>query len=86
MSEIWHAERMHIVTENDTFLAQAFSLEDAGAIVREHNAHGVMLDALKAALEWVVLYWQLSPALTGSEPDLADQLRAAIALAEGGEK
>jgi hypothetical protein len=86
MSEIWHTERMYIETEDGTFVAQAFSLEDAAAIVREHNAHGVMLDALKAALEWVVLYWQLSPALTGSEPDLADQLRAAIALAEGGEE
>jgi len=103
MSEIWHAERMYIQaiqTDNGTFVAQAFSLDDAAAIAREHNAHGAMLDALKAVVQF-----------NGDEPCRADhhgncqthslepigecwfaKVKAAIALAtdsgtaEGGER
>ena len=81
MSETWHTERMYIQTENGTFVAQAFSLEDAAAIVREHNAFPVMLAALKAALA-LVKHGADSARLHNA----VDILEAAIAKAEGGEK
>jgi hypothetical protein len=54
-------------------------------VARLMTAAPDMLAALKAALEWVVLYWNLSPELVGNEPELAAQLRAAITKAEGRE-
>ncbi|MFA5053516.1 MAG: hypothetical protein WC565_05635 [Parcubacteria group bacterium] len=75
MSETWHAERMYIVTENGTFVGQAFSLDDATAIVREHNAHDALLVAAKVAYQG----WRDGGDVWGA----MQQLKAAIAQVEG---
>jgi hypothetical protein len=81
MSDKWHSDGMYIL-EDRTFVAQAFSLDDAEAIVREHNAHDVMLAACKEALEYIEDPWARQEIDWG----LTEQLEAAIALAEGGEE
>lgn len=79
MSDEWHSERMYILTKNNTFVGQAFSLDGAEAIVREHNAHRALLAACKAALDGFIRGGYItSPIVT--------ELEAAIALAEGGEE
>lgn len=83
MSDKWHSDGMYIL-EDRTFVAQAFSLDDAEAIVREHNAHDVMLAACKGALSTMRRHdaWRMSE----TEIDAIGIVEAAIAKAEGGEE
>lgn len=90
MSETWRTERMYIQTDNGTFLARAFSLEDAATIVMEHNAMPIMLKACKEALEVLEDIHaedvaDAMPAVQMGKTPIMEQLRAAIALAEKGD-
>jgi hypothetical protein len=83
MNDEWHSDGMYVLGGR-TFVAQAFSLDDAEAIVREHNAHDVMLAACKAALSTMRRHdaWRMSE----TEIDAIGIVEAAIAKAEGGEE
>lgn len=74
--EVWHRKGLFILTENDTFLARGFSIQDTADIVREHNAFGDLLAACKAAREILV---------AGMYPLTVTELDKAIAKAEGRE-
>ena len=62
-------------------LTDSFDLEEEIDNLRQQNAQ--LLEACKAALNWLNEFGEHAPVMFGGEGELAEQLRAAIAEAEG---
>lgn len=83
-----HPDKEVFVTANDPDLFSVCRIGFNGSPAVIEDAHLIaaapeMLDALKAAREWMNRFGGDMPAYFGGEAELAEQLNVAIAKAEG---
>jgi hypothetical protein len=66
-----------------TTLDEMLDSPEGVAIVRACNSHDALVKACEAAYAWLDRFGEHAPLVFGGEAEVADQIRAALALARG---
>ena len=66
------------------FVGQIYSEQDAALIVRAVNSHAALVEALTACEEHILRHWKMGVGIGNGTRDLLENVKAVLAAAQGG--